>query len=157
VRSEQPRARVRAGVLIPRRALLVSGAFSPRLPAEAVAAAVARGLLAGGAPQPDVAVLAPDGAAEIASQLAQLAFDARTREARAVIIAVAALDLRSLERGAAFEIATRARQAGVPAYAIARESRLSSFDARVLDLQLVLLARGARALSAAGARLAGVL
>jgi hypothetical protein len=139
-------------VLILRRALLVSGAYSARLGAEAVAAALARGLRAGGAPEPDVALLDRDRA----EQLAALGFDERLRAARAVIIAVAALDPHTIARGAAFEVATRARQTGVPAYAVARESRLSSFDARMLDLQLVLQARSARALSVAGRRLAQV-
>ncbi|HEX4563697.1 MAG TPA: hypothetical protein VH115_04510 [Solirubrobacteraceae bacterium] len=139
-------------MLIPRRALLVSGAHSARIGAEAAAAALACGLRAGGAPEPDVALLDGDGA----EQLAALGFDERLRAARGVIIAVAALDPHTIARGVAFEVATRARQTGVPAYAVARESRLSSFDARLLDLQLVLQARSARALSAAGRRLAQV-
>ena len=57
---------------------------------------------------------------------------------------------------AAFEIATRARQAGVPAYAVTGENALGAFDARMLDLQLVLEARGPRGLAAAGRRLASL-
>jgi len=146
--------RTRTPPLIPSRALLVSGRFSARLSAEAVAAALARGLRAGGAPLPDIAPLARE---DDARELAELDFDRRMLEARAVIIAVAALDMHTIARGIAFEVATRARQAGVPAYAVARESRLGSFDARLLDLQLVLQARTPRALSAAGRRLAQVL
>jgi len=141
-------------MLIPRRALLVSAAFSDRLGAAAVARALARGLREGGAADPDIALLDDD---EINSQLAQISFDRRMRAARAVVIAVAALDPQTMVRTAAFEIATRARQGGVPAYAIARESTIGSFDARLLDLQLVLQARSARALLTAGRRLGQVL
>ena len=56
-----------------------------------------------------------------------------------------------------FEIATRARQAGVPAYAVAGRNRLDSFDARILDLQLVIEASSERALVAAGRTVATVI
>jgi glycerate 2-kinase len=138
---------VAAAPLIPRRALVVSGAFGARLRAEAVGEAIARGLVAGGAPAPGVAELD-----ELAAD-----FDARMRAARAVIVAARELDARAIARSAAFEVATRARQAGVPAYAVTAANRLSSFDTRVFDLQLVLEARTARALTAAGGRLAKVL
>jgi glycerate kinase len=58
---------------------------------------------------------------------------------------------------AVFEIATRARQAGVPAYAVAGENALSLFDARILDLQVILQARDTRALRRAGEKLAGLI
>jgi hypothetical protein len=125
--------------LIPRRALIVSGAFGPRLGARAVAHAIARGLVEGGAEEPAVAELG-----DVASLGAT----------RAVILAPAEL---SLAHSAALELATRARQGGVPAYAITAHNHLSSFDARVLDLQLVLQARGARSLASAGRRIAEVL
>jgi hypothetical protein len=143
--------------LIPRRALLVCGDFSARLRAPAVAAALARGMREADAPEPDVVLLGRDDAAYLAQRLAELGFDERMRAARAVVLAVAELDPHSLARAPAFEVATRARQAGVPAYAVAGESRLDSFDARVLDLQLVLQARSAPALTAAGRRLAEVI
>jgi glycerate kinase len=75
---------------------------------------------------------------------------------RAVVIAAARLDERTLAGSPAFEIATRARQAGVPAYAVTADDGLDAFDARMLDLQLVLQARDGRALAAAGRRLAGI-
>ena len=53
-----------------------------------------------------------------------------------------------------FEIATRARQAGVPAYAVTGENELDAFDARMLDLQVILEARTVRGLAAAGTKLA---
>jgi glycerate kinase len=55
-----------------------------------------------------------------------------------------------------FEIATRARQGGVPCYAIAAHNALDPFEARILDLQVVLEAGGERGLSAAGRKLAGL-
>jgi hypothetical protein len=60
----------------------------------------------------------------------------------------------SLTDSATFEIATRARQGGVPAYAVLAENALDSFDARILDLQVVLRASGTSALLAAGRELA---
>jgi glycerate kinase family protein len=79
---------------------------------------------------------------------------ARMQAARAVVIATGRLDERTLAGSLAFEVATSARQGGVPAYAIAAENDLDLFDARMLDLQLVLEASSARALTAAGRKLA---
>ncbi len=86
--------------------------------------------------------------------LDEVDFDRRMRAARAVVIAVALLQERALAGSLAFEIATRARQAGVPCYAVAGENRLDPFDARILDLQAILQAADERALVAAGRRLA---
>ena len=72
-----------------------------------------------------------------------------------MIIGAARLEQRALAGSVAFEIATRARQSGVPAYAVTGDNALGSFDARMLDLQLILQARGARGLATAGRRLAG--
>ena len=55
-----------------------------------------------------------------------------------------------------FEIATRARQRGVPAYAVTAANELNAFDARILDLQLILMARDVPALVSAGRKLAEV-
>jgi hypothetical protein len=74
--------------------------------------------------------------------------------ARAVVIAAERLDERTLAGSLAFEVATAARQSGVPAYAVAAENDLDLFDARMLDLQAVFEARSARALRAAGGKLA---
>jgi glycerate kinase len=76
------------------------------------------------------------------------------REGRAVVIAAARLDERTLAGSLAFEVATAARQSGVPAYAVAAQSALDLFDARMLDLQMVLQARTAQSLRAAGRKLA---
>jgi glycerate kinase len=134
--------------LIPETLLVVSERFAVGLSAERVAAALARGLAAGGRPHVE---RLPLGA-----ELDPLALQERLRASRAVVIAAARLDKRTLAGSPAFEIATRARQAGVPAYAVSAHDRLDAFDARMLDLQLVLEARDERALAAAGRRLAQV-
>ncbi|HEY4450449.1 MAG TPA: glycerate kinase [Solirubrobacteraceae bacterium] len=151
------RALGRHTVLISRRLLIAAGPIEDFAP-EQVAAALARGLLAGGLPEPDVlAVDAEHDDAEDLHELLQVSgFDRRMRDARAVLVAVARLDETTLAASPAFEIATRARQAGVPAYAITAANGLDAFDARILDLQLVVEARGSRGLAAAARRLADV-
>jgi glycerate kinase len=91
--------------------------------------AFARGLIAGGLPEPDVYAEPGDGL--------DATFDARMRAAFAVVVGEPVLDRASL-RGPLFEIATRARQAGVPCHAVAGEDRIDPFDKRILDLQYVL-------------------
>jgi hypothetical protein len=146
-------------MLIPTKPLIVTGPFGPALPASSVAAALARGLQEGGLPAPDLCPLPPGLEADggLHAGLQQLAIDPRMRRARAVILGEWLLEERMLAGTATFEIATRARQSGVPAYAVTGEDRLSSFDARMLDLQLILEARSTRALTAAGRRLASVI
>jgi Glycerate kinase family len=144
----------------PRTPLLVaSGPFGAELPATRVTELIAGGLRAGGQPAPDLCPLPGESndsqPAQPTPQLLEaLDFDARMRSARAVIVGVERLDERTLIASLTFEIATRARQSGVPAYAVTAENHLNAFDARILDLQLILQARGARALSAAGRKLA---
>ena len=70
------------------------------------------------------------------------------------MIATTRLDGRRLQDTSAFELATRARQGGVPSYAITRENGLDFFQARILDLQLILEAGAPRSLQAAGRALA---
>ncbi len=142
--------------LIPSRLLIAAEPFSSALPASAVAEAIARGLTGAGAPAPDLGPLAAtgEGRAEVRTQLDAIDFDQRMRAARAVVIAAAVLEEHALSGSLAFEIATRARQAGVPSYAVAGKSALDRFDARMLDLQLVIPAGDRRALIAAGRKLA---
>jgi glycerate kinase len=83
-----------------------------------------------------------------------LRFDERMRAARAVVTGEGRLDLQSLAGKAISEIATRARQAGVPCHAVVGSRELDEFGARVLDLQAVLVASTAAELQAAGAELA---
>jgi glycerate kinase len=89
--------------------------------------------------------------------LGVLGFDARMRAARAVVTGEGCLDLQSLTGKAVSEVATRARQAGVPCHAIVGSRTLDEFGARVLDLQAVLEASTLPALEAAGRELAGLL
>ena len=86
--------------------------------------------------------------------LEQLDFDARMRAARAVIVGEGRLDLGTLAGKAPGEVATRARQAGVPCFAAVGSRALDAFGARILDLQEVLEAGDAKGLEAAGRRLA---
>jgi hypothetical protein len=158
-------------VLIPDTPIVASTAFTPALPAAGVAAAIGRGLRAGGLVQAELFPLTTKGEeaagapsappAEVRSALDAVEFDARLHVARAVIIADGRLTSGthgpSLIGSATFEIATRARQAGVPAYAVFAENALGSFDARMLDLQVVLQAGDKGALVAAGRKLASLI
>jgi glycerate kinase len=146
---------------LPRTLLVVARPFDERLTAQLVAAAIARGLQAGGW-QTDLCPIdsgeaPPAGSAgRVRELLDDLDFDARMRAARAVILAERRLQEETLAGSPAFEIATRARQAGVPAYALTAENRLDAFDARILDLQAILEAGSARSLQAAGRKLAAL-
>ncbi|HTZ65495.1 MAG TPA: hypothetical protein VMB51_15430 [Solirubrobacteraceae bacterium] len=140
---------------IPDTLLITPLPFGRGLPAVRVGQALARGVRAAGRPEPDVCPLQDTLAgAELASLLRAADFDARMGRARAVVVAARNMRRETLRTSVAFEIATRARQAGVPAYAIARENRLDEFDARMLDLQLILSAHDEPTLSAAGRELA---
>jgi glycerate kinase len=143
-------------VLIPDTPIVAAVSFTATLPAPSVAAAIGRGLRAGGLPQPELCPIIPerDGVGGVRELLDALDFDARMRRARAVVVGEGCLKERTLPSSATFEIATRARQAGVPAYAVLAVNCLDSFDARILDLQVVLEARNTRALTAAGRKLA---
>jgi glycerate 2-kinase len=145
--------------MISKTVLVLSGTFSERLDAGGVATAIARGLAAEGRLECDLCPLEADlGArADRASKLLDLVdFDRRVRAARAVVIVCARLDDRTLAGSVAFEAATRARQAGVPAYAVAGRDELDPFEARIVDLQVILEASTPRALAAAGRKLANL-
>jgi glycerate kinase len=86
-----------------------------------------------------------------------LDFDARMRAARAVIAGEGKIDEQTLQGKIAGEIATRARQAGVPCFAIVGTRELDAFGARMLDLQRILEAGDLDAIAAAAASLADVL
>jgi glycerate 2-kinase len=86
-----------------------------------------------------------------------LDFDARLDRARAVIVGEGRLDATSLQGKIAAEIATRARQRGVPAHAIVGSAAISRFDARILDLQEIREAGDERALADAAASLVAVI
>ena len=94
----------------------------------------AAGGLAGGLWAALEAELVP-GAAFV---LDAVGFDARMRQSRAVVTGEGKLDEQSLAGKLVSEIATRARQAGVPSHAIVGRRELDAFGLRVLDLQAVL-------------------
>ena len=144
---------------IPSHLLIACEPFGARLSASAVCGAIARGVLARGLPEPDLCALpGPDEAGgDPRALLDELGFDRRMRSARAVILGAVKLEEATLAGSLAFEIATRARQAGVPAYAVTASNALNSFDARILDLQVILEARGAPSLTAAGEQLASLI
>jgi glycerate 2-kinase len=89
--------------------------------------------------------------------LGALDFDARMKASRAVIVGEGRIDAQTLQGKIAGEIATRARQSGVPCFAIVGTSELDAFGARMLDLQRVLEATDLGAIADAAASLAGVL
>jgi glycerate kinase len=145
-------------MLIATTPLIVTGAFGSELPALRVARALARGLEAGGLQAADLCPLPAgieDGA--IRARLDALELHERMLRSRAVILGEWLLEEGTLAQTATFELATRARQSGVPAYAVTGENRLNCFDARMLDLQVIVEARSVRALTAAGRKLASVI
>jgi len=146
--------------VIPKTVLVVvSGPFGATLGAEEVARAIGRGLVGAGQPEPDLCPIADEkgGTPDVGSLLERLDFDVRMHRARAVVLAEPRLQEKTLRGSVTFEIATRARQGGVPAYAVVGENALEPFDARILDLQLILEASSGRALASAGKKLAGLL
>jgi hypothetical protein len=165
--------------VVPQTALVVAGQFGDALSGADVVRAIARGLVAGGLTEPDLCPIEAEGRApagvfagaetergreirkvfapDVAALLAELDLDTRMRRARAVVLAEPHMDERTLRGSVTFEIATRARQGGVPAYAVTGKNALAPFDARILDLQLILEANSERALTSAGRKLADVL
>jgi glycerate 2-kinase len=89
--------------------------------------------------------------------LRALDFDARMRAARAVIVGEGRIDEQTMQGKIAGEVATRARQAGVPCFAIVGRSELDAFGARMLDLQRVVEATDLDAIAAAAASLVDVI
>ena len=143
--------------MVSRTVLIAVEPFGDALGAERAGRPIGRGLQAADpALTVDVCPIeqSPGGGG---ADLQGLDFDARARAARAVVLGAERLDERTLLGSAPFELATRARQAGVPAYAVASINELSLFDARMLDLQVVLIAHDVRSLRRAGERLAGLL
>ena len=133
----------------------IAAGFDPRL----AAAAIGRGIESGD-PTLRVDLCPLDGgpvdAIGVRELLARVDFDTRMLAARAIVVCAARLAEATLLGSATFEIATRARQSGVAAYAVTEMNELSAFDARILDLQVIIEARGTRALRRAGAKLAGL-
>ncbi len=84
-------------------------------------------------------------------------FDRRMRQAREVVTGEGKLDELSLAGKLVSEIATRARQAGVPCDAIVGKRELDSFGLRVLDLQAVLEASTTAEIEAAACELGALI
>jgi glycerate kinase len=89
--------------------------------------------------------------------LDQVDFPARMRASRAVITGEGSLDRQTLLGKAVGEVATRARQAGVPCHAIVGRMEMTEFDARILDFESVTEAGSAEAVADAAERLVAVL
>ena len=89
--------------------------------------------------------------------LGALSFDERMRAAHAVIVGEARLDAATLRGGVAGEIATRARQSGVPCHAVVGTNLADRFEARILDLQAIREATTLEAVETAAEELAAYL
>ncbi len=89
--------------------------------------------------------------------LDRLRFNARMHASRAVITGEGCLDHQTLLGKAVGEVATRARQSGVPCHAIVGRREMSEFEARILDFESVCEAGTARAIAATAERLVAVL
>jgi glycerate 2-kinase len=89
--------------------------------------------------------------------LEALNYDERMRAAAAVVVGEGRLDETSLQGKALGEAATRARQGGVPCFAIVGADGLGAFGARILDLQRVAEAPTLEAIESAAEALAPLL
>ncbi|HUY58853.1 MAG TPA: glycerate kinase [Solirubrobacteraceae bacterium] len=127
---------------VPTEVLIAPEDFSRAFTARSVAEALWRGLAASGQParvSPDV-----DGGGQ-APPVPEI------RAARAVITGMGCLDRHGLTGTLLSEVATSARQSGVPCHAVVGSNRLDLFELRILDLQFVLEASTLAAIEAAGA------
>ncbi len=66
-------------------------------------------------------------------------FDQLMRAARLVVIAASKLAPENIQRSVASEVATRARQSGIPCAAVTFSNELDRFSARIYDLYPVLV------------------
>jgi glycerate kinase len=85
--------------------------------------------------------------------LDQVDFTARMRASRAVITGEGELDRQTLLGKAVGEVATRARQAGVPCHAVVGQMEMTEFDARILDFESVTEAQTIPAITTAAKHL----
>jgi glycerate kinase len=135
---------------IPAVVLVAPQRLAAGLPAAAAAEAIGRGVAAAGWEYDACPV-------EALPALGAVGFDRRMRLARAVVTGAAALDRRRLTGTLLAEVATRARQGGVPCYAIVGRDSTDPFDRRMFDLEAVLEARTRAALERAGTEIASML
>jgi glycerate kinase len=99
----------------------------------------------------EICAVGDRSAGTLAAALDAAGYDTRMRRALAVITGDGSLDRRSLAGTLVSEVATRARQAGVPCHAVVGRNRLSLFHLRILDLQMVVEACTLDEITAAGA------
>jgi glycerate kinase len=115
---------------VPTEVLIAPDGFSGALTAREVADALQRGLAASGQPAQ------VSGGVEGGERRIPLVTEIRA--ARAVITGMGCLDRHGLMGTFLSEVATSARQSGVPCHAVVGSNRLDLFELRILDLQLVL-------------------
>ncbi len=130
----------RDAIGIPTEVLVVPDDFDGSFSCEAVGEALRAGLAASGLPA-RVTRLDSDG------------YNARMLASHAVITGMGHLGRESLAGTLLSEVATRARQAGVPCHAVVGSHALDLFELRILDLQFVLEARTLSEIEAAGAQI----
>jgi hypothetical protein len=130
--------------MFPTTVLIVASAFGADLSEERAFAAVARGLRSAGRESSGRPLDAAD-------------LDRRMWAARAVVTGAPLLDRHQLAGSPIAEVATRARQGGVPCYAIVAHDELDAFDKRILDFDAVLEASTITQLEVAGRELAAML
>ena len=129
----------------PEAPVVIDGELSaPRLDGAAASAALAEGLASGGAQ------------AQTASPRLEAA-EVPLQEARALVVLAPRLERAARPGTRFFELATRARQGGVPAFALVADIDGEPFTARILDLQRVYRVRTAAEAREAGARIAALL
>jgi glycerate 2-kinase len=102
------------------------------------------------APAEDRRIVRPDAA----FVLDALDFNTRMRAARAVVVGGASLEPADLRGTLISEAATRARQSGVPCFAIAGRVGIDAFGARMLDLEVVAQAGSVKTIERAAQALA---
>ncbi len=89
--------------------------------------------------------------------LSALDADERLQAARAVIVGEGRLDRTTLEGKIAAEISVRARQMGVPCYAVVGSNGLEAIDQRILDIQAIIEATTLDEIERAGHEIAAYL
>jgi glycerate kinase len=129
--------------------LVAPAAFKGTFASDEVAAAIARGIRAGG--QAAVELPLPDGGREV---LDLVGFDEAMRGARYVVTGEGQIDERTLAGNVVGELATRCRQGGVSCHAVVGHEALDLFGQRVLDLGSVLEATTLADMERAGRTLA---
>jgi glycerate kinase len=136
---------------VPDTILLAPDAFTGSYSSREVAEALQRGLERSGQPA-EIFPLTDAGAGAL-SVLDVAGYESRMRRALAVITGAGLLDRRSLVGTLLSDVATRARQTGVPCHAVVGRNRIDQFDLRILDLQMVIEAGPLDEISAAAARI----